>query len=308
MIRAVLLRVSESHWLAQRATKYGFMRRAVGRFMPGERLGDALAAATALSGRRISSILTQLGENVPTEAAAGAVADHYVHQIDSIAAYQLDAEPSVKLTQLGLDLGTAICQRNLARILARAAEADVRVWIDMEASAYTDRTLAIFREARLQHAKTGVCLQAYLYRTATDLDALLAQGATIRLVKGAYKESPHRAYARKADVDRNFLNLTMRFLEPDARKAGARLSVASHDTTLIRQIAERMTALDMPASSVEFQFLYGIRSDFQDSLAASGHSVRVLISYGSAWFPWFVRRLAERPANLTFVLRHLVHG
>lgn len=307
MIRAVLLHLSENRWLATRAPKYGFVRQSVSRFMPGEQLEDALSAAHGLALHQISSILTQLGENVTTEKAASAVADHYLAQLDTIVAHNLDAEPSVKLTQLGLDLGRGVCEDNLHRILTRAAEAGRRVWIDMESSAYTDRTLDIYRAARRDYPDIGLCLQAYLYRTAKDLAVLISEGATIRLVKGAYKEPPDRAYPRKADVDRAFVELAARFLELAAQQSGARLAVASHDEKIVSQIVERMAVAKLPNHGVEFQFLYGIASGLQQSLAARGYSVRVLISYGSSWFPWYVRRLAERPANLMFVLRHLVH-
>jgi proline dehydrogenase len=308
MMRSMLLRASESRWLAERASRYGFVRRAVSRFMPGERLEDALSAAAKLSSRGIATVLTQLGENVTNEEDAEAVADHYVEQVDSISVRNLDAETSVKVTQLGLDLGRELCERNLHRVLARAAAAGRRVWIDMEGSAYTDRTLDLFRAARQQYPLTGLCLQAYLHRTERDLDKLLLEGAAVRLVKGAYNEPPERAYPHKADVDRNFLALAGRFLEPAARQAGARLSVATHDTKLIGEVTERMAAAGLPKDSIELQFLYGIRSELQQSLASSGRPVRVLISYGTSWFPWYVRRLAERPANLTFVLRSLVGG
>jgi proline dehydrogenase len=308
MMRAMLLRASENRWLAERAPKYEFVRRAVARFMPGESLDDATRAAKALSEFGAAAILTQLGENVTTPEEAERVVEHYLDQIDRIEAADLDAEPSVKLTQLGLDLGNAICERNLDRLLARAAASQRRIWIDMEGSKYTDRTLDLFKAARRQHPLTGVCLQAYLYRTDADVSSLLADGPTVRLVKGAYKEPADRAYPQKSDVDRSFIQLADRFFEAPARRAGARLAVATHDEVLIRRIRERLTAQGLPKDAVEFQFLYGIKTNLQRALAADGFSVRVLISYGASWFPWYVRRLAERPANLMFVLRNLVHG
>jgi proline dehydrogenase len=182
------------------------------------------------------------------------------------------------------------------------------VWIDMEGSAYTDATLQLYRRVRAQHPNVGVCVQSYLYRTEKDLAELLPIAPFIRLVKGAYHEPPSLAYPRKKDVDANYFRLAHRLLDPEVRKAGTRAGFATHDLRLIQKIEQLVQQLQLPKESVEFQLLYGIQRPEQVRLAQAGYRVRVLISYGSQWFPWYMRRLAERPANLTFLMRNLLTG
>jgi len=280
------------------------MRRAVTRFMPGESAEDALAAAAELRKKSIGSILTHLGENVSDPAEAERVTQHYLEVLDRIAAMNLDAELSVKLTQLGLDLDHELCYSNLERIIQRVDEKGV-VWIDMEASNYVDVTLEIYRRARQSYPKVGVCLQAYLYRTARDLESLIAMGPAIRLVKGAYREPPDRAFRRKRDVDESYFSLCKTLLSPEARAAGVRAAFATHDRRLIRRIIEFVDSNHIGKNDLEFQMLYGIQRAEQARLVREGWRERVLISYGSYWFPWFMRRLAERPANVFFLLRNL---
>ena len=308
MIRRALLAGSQNQWLAQRAPKYGFVRKAVQRFMPGEDASQALEAARALQDNRIATILTQLGENVKDAGEAEAVTRHYLQVLDRVKEQKLDAVISVKLTQLGLDLNADSCFTNVRRLVERANELGNFVWIDMEGSAYTDATLQLYRRVRAQHANVGVCLQSYLYRTEKDLADLLPIAPVIRLVKGAYREPPALAYPRKKDVDANYFRLGQRFLDPEVRKAGTRVGFATHDLRLIQKIEELAQQLRIPKESVEFQLLYGIQRPEQLRLAQSGYRVRVLISYGPQWFPWYMRRLAERPANLTFLMRNPFSG
>ena len=308
MIRRALLAGSQNQWLAQRAPKYGFVRKAVQRFMPGEDASQALEAARALQDSRIATILTQLGENVNDAGEADAVTRHYLQVLDRVKEQKLDAVISVKLTQLGLDLNADSCFANVQRLVERAKELGNFVWIDMEGSAYTDATLQLYRRVRAQHANVGVCLQSYLYRTEKDLADLLPIAPVIRLVKGAYREPPALAYPRKKDVDANYFRLAQRFLELEVRKAGTRAGFATHDLRLIQNIEELAQQLRIPKESVEFQLLYGIQRPEQLRLAQAGYRVRVLISYGAQWFPWYMRRLAERPANLTFLMRNLFSG
>jgi proline dehydrogenase len=228
--------------------------------------------------------------------------------LERVKEHKLDAAISVKLTQLGLDLNADGCLANVQRLVERAQELGNFVWIDMEGSEYTDATLQLYRRVRAQHANVGVCVQAYLYRTEKDLDDLLPLATAIRLVKGAYNEPPELAYPRKKDVDDNYFRLAQRLLDPQVRKAGTRAGFATHDLRLIHQIEQVAEGLGLPKESVEFQLLYGIQRPEQVRLAQAGYRVRVLISYGSQWFPWFMRRLAERPANLTFVMRNLFSG
>jgi proline dehydrogenase len=286
----------------------GFVRRAVSRFMPGETLDDALEAARALARRRIPAVLTCLGENVTSREEAAAVARHYLEALDRIREAGLDAEISVKLTQLGLDLGPDLAASHVEALAARAGRGGARLWIDMEDGAYTDATLALYRALRPGHPGLGVCVQAYLYRTRDDLETLIRLGAGVRLVKGAYREPPERAYPRKRDVDANYLALAKRLLGAEARAAGVFAVLGTHDPALIDSILSHAEASAVPAAAYEFDLLYGIRRDVQERLTLEGRRLRILISYGAYWFPWYMRRLAERPANLLFVLRSLAAG
>jgi len=306
LLRTALLAASTNPWLRERATKTRFVRRSVRRFMPGERLEEALDAARALQDRGIATILTALGENLAAPGEADRVVEHYEEVFERIAEAGLDAQVSVKPTQLGLDLDPDLCERNVQRLLDAADRRRNLLWIDMEASPYVDRTLALYRRLRARSPRVGVALQAYLYRTAGDLDALLPLGPAVRIVKGAYLEGPAVAYPRKRDVDENFYRLCVRLLSEEARRAGALVHVATHDAALVGRLRRYAADQGVPAGSREFAMLYGIAVRQQLELAAAGEPIRVLISYGESWFPWYMRRLAERPANIWFVLKNLV--
>lgn len=305
MMRSVFLACSQNRWLRERSPRYSFVRRAVSRFMPGETLDDALAAANKLKQSSIGTLLTLLGENVAEPAEATQVTEHYIAALKQIRDRELSTELSVKLTQLGLDLGKELCFENLKRIVEEAGEKSV-VWIDMEASNYVDRTLEIFRRARLQNRNVGICLQAYLRRTEQDLASLIPLGVPIRLVKGAYLEPPHLVFPKKRDVDENYFRLSQQMLSPEARVAGLRGAFATHDLRLIQRITDYSTAQGVGKQSYEFQMLYGIQRGEQHRLAREGWKSMVLIAYGAYWFPWYMRRLAERPANAWFVVRNLL--
>lgn len=325
-MRSILLAGSQSAWLREHGSRYWFVRRTAARFMPGETAAAALAAAGKLREQGISSVFTLLGENVTERAEAERVRDHYIQLLARIAELRHEyqavqpgphalapetrhaGEVSVKLTQLGLDLGADLCYANLEAIIQAAAPggANGAVWIDMEASSYTDITLELYRRALGSHPNVGVCLQAYLYRTASDVASLIPLGARIRLVKGAYKEPPGRAFPRKKDVDENFFALTRQMLGEEARRAGVRAAIATHDCALIHRIQQHAQAAGIAKDGLEFQMLYGIQRDEQLRLAREGWRSAVLIAYGSYWFPWFMRRLAERPANVLFMLRHML--
>jgi len=307
VFRTLLLVGSQNQWLRERAPRYRFVRRTVERFIPGETLEAALEAGRALQEQGIGTVFTYLGENITDAREAEAVAAHYVEVLARIRAWERPAEISVKLTQLGLDLDPELCYANVRRLLEAAAPHQT-VWLDMEASPYVDITLEIYRRARAAYPNVGVCLQAYLYRTERDLLSLLPLRPAIRLVKGAYREPPDRAFPRKRDVNANFFALAQHLLSEAARRNGVRAAIATHDRALIRRIAEFAAAAGIPRSETEFQMLYGIQREEQRRLAREGYRMLVLISYGSFWFPWFMRRLAERPANLLFLLRHLVFG
>ncbi len=272
------------------------------RFMPGETLDAALDATRALG---VGTVLTRLGENIRDLEQARDVARHYLDVLERVRQSGLDVEISVKLTQLGLDLSREECEKNLLTLIERVRVLSRWIWIDIESTAYTDRTLDIYRRMLAAYPRVGVCIQAYLYRTAADLKTLLPLGGGLRLVKGAYREPPDMAFPKKSDVDENYFKLAGELLSPGARAKGVRAIFGTHDPVLIARIEERGRSLGLPPEALEFQMLYGIRRQEQERLAKAGHGFRVLISYGDAWFPWYMRRLAERPANVLFVAKNL---
>jgi len=298
--------MSTNAWLRERATKTAFVRRSVSAFMPGERLEDAVQAAASQQQQGIATILTKLGENVTRDDEAEEVTRHYLDVLDAVHAAGLRAQISVKPTQLGLDLDRDRCFARLARLVERADARENFVWIDMESSPYVDPTLDLFRRARAVSPRVGVALQAYLYRTAQDVESLVPLGAAIRLVKGAYLEPPSVAYPRKADVDENFYRLSCRLLAADAQRAGGLLHIATHDATLADRLAAFIDAQRVPTSAYGYAMLYGIQRQLQQRLVKSGRPLSVLIAYGEYWFPWYMRRLAERPANVWFVVKNIV--
>jgi proline dehydrogenase len=303
-ISSIILKMSESKAWERRIGGWRVTRRVVRRFMPGEQLEDGIDAVRRLNERGFSASLNPVGEHVHSEAEAGAAADEYITILRRVRDEGLDSNLSVKLSLLGLDLGAEVAVANLTRVLEAAAEQNTFVRIDMEGSGYVDPTLQIHERLRGRFPELGVVIQSYLQRSAADVEALAAKGAAIRLVKGAYKEPPEIAFADKADVDRNFAELMERLLRDDARAAGVRLAVATHDPALVERGIElaRLRGID---SNLEFQMLYGIARGLQDKTLAAGYPVRIYVSYGPAWYPWFMRRLAERPANLGFFLKHL---
>jgi proline dehydrogenase len=308
-MRKALLAGSTSPWLREQATKRSFIRKSVSRFMPGETIGEALEAAKTLRPERITTILTKLGENLTRLDEAEEVTAHYLDVLDRVHQAELDAQISVKPTQLGLDLDAAVCQRNLDRIVAHAERlGNTPVWIDMESSPYVDPTLKLYRASREKSRGVGLALQAYLYRTAKDVEDLIPLGPSVRIVKGAYLEGPDVAYPRKSDVDENFYTLCLRLMAQDAQQRGSLVHIATHDVALADRLSGFIDDKKIPSSSYEFAMLYGIQRTQQQRLAAVGRRLRVLISYGEYWFPWYMRRLAERPANVGFVLKNMIGG
>ena len=305
-MRRILLWFAGTRWLRERIPKLWFARRAVRRFMPGEDVESALTAAVAFQADGIGSLLTRLGENVTDDREADAVAEHYLSVIGEIAGRGLDGEVSVKLTQLGFDLDLERTLARAERLAARAAESGKSLWIDMEGSAYAEGTIAFYERLKGQHPNVGLCLQAYLHRTAADIQRLLPLEPAIRLVKGAYAEPATIAYQGRHDVDTNYLALTVAMLEAARAGRAIRIALGTHDVRLIEQAAIHATAAGLPRTAFEVQMLYGIRADEQRRLAREGYVVRDLIAYGEAWYPWYMRRLAERPANVMFALRQII--
>ena len=305
LARKILLAASTNAWLRERAMRTAFVRRSVSTFMPGERLEDAMAAAASQQKSGIGTIFTRLGENVTRLDEAEAVTLHYLDVLDRVQGAGLRAQISVKPTQLGLDLDREICFRNLQRLVDCADERGNFVWIDMESSPYVDPTLDLFRRTRARSPRVGIALQAYLYRTAKDVEELIPLGSAIRLVKGAYLEPSSIAFPKKADVDENYYTLSCRMLQADAQKAGGLLHIATHDPALADRLAAFVDRQRVPASAYEYAMLYGIQRSLQERLVRDGRPLRVLIAYGEYWFPWYMRRLAERPANVWFVVKNL---
>ena len=308
LMRSVLLAGAESVWLREKAMRRPFVRRSVSRFMPGETVDEALGACRRQQEQHgTGTILTHLGENLSSLAEADAVTADYLALIDRIAGEALDAQVSVKLTQLGLDLGLDACGRNLEQLVARAELRGNIVWIDMESTKYVDSTIALFRRARERSPRVGLCLQSYLRRSMADLEALLPLGPAIRLVKGAYREPASLVFAGKAEVDENYFRLAARMLQPDV-PSGTFLGLGTHDARLIGRIRAEIAARGADRAAYEFEMLFGIQRPLQARLVAERAPLRVLISYGEFWFPWYMRRLAERPANVLFVMKSLFAG
>jgi proline dehydrogenase len=304
LARNLLLWGSRNHWLESQVRRRAFVRRAVRRFMPGEELDAALAAAAGLKTRGFGTVLTQLGEAIADQGEARAVHQHYVEVLARIRAQALPALISVKPTQLGLELNQAACGDAIADLANRAAP-DL-VFIDMEDSSYVDHTLTLFRRVRERCRNVGLCLQAYLRRTPADLEALLPLDPAIRLVKGAYAEPADRAFPRKADVDAAYLTLATRLIEHAASRGAPAPVLGTHDAGLVAACHRHAEAVGLDRKAAEVHMLYGIRTRDQERLLREGYVVRVLISYGRAWFRWYMRRLAERPANVWFVMRSIV--
>jgi proline dehydrogenase len=280
------------------------VKRATRTFMPGEHADDALAAGAAIAASGRGLIFTQLGEAITNSHAAIAVRDHYLRLFDQIRARGLPAQVSVKPTQLGLDLSFAECKRHLLALAARAEETGSALWLDMEDSSYVDRTLELYAALKASHPSTGVALQAYLRRTPEDIARLMPLKPVIRLVKGAYDEPKAVAFEKKSDTDRAYYALASQMLD------GARTGVCSpvfgtHDLALIARIAELASSSSVGKDKYQIHMLYGIRDSAQRRLVAEGQIVKTLVSYGAAWYRWYMRRLAERPANLLFVVRSL---
>jgi proline dehydrogenase len=284
--------------------RMSFARRAVKRFMPGEELSDALAAARVLAQDKIGVTITRLGESLTGESQADAVRDHYLSAFDVIKRERLPVVISVKPTQLGLDLSFDRCLAHVEALAARAVETGSQLCIDMEDSSYVDRTLDLYRRVKTKYEPVAVCVQSYLRRTAKDIESLMEVKPIIRVVKGAYAEPPHIAFQSRQEVDLSFVSISERLLEASTRGQGT-LVMGTHDLTIVQHLLARASQLGLPRTACEIHMLYGIRSTEQRRLAAEGYSVRCLISYGEKWFPWYMRRLAERPANVGFMVRSM---
>jgi proline dehydrogenase len=301
MLRQSLLYLSTAAWARNFATNLPPAKGVARRFVAGETLDEAINVAKTLKGNGISVSLDYLGESVEKEEDAKAVADTYCQILEQIQANNLKSSVSLKLTHLGYDIGEEIAVNNLRQILGCAKQDNIPVTIDMEGSDYTENTLRIYRTMRDEYDfdNVGTVIQSYLHRSKSDMQALAQENAHIRLCKGAYLEAPDVAFPDKADVDANFVKVTEQYL----RSGESYLCIATHDEIMISAALDIIQKYDIPSERYEFQMLYGIRSQRQQELADAGHTMRVYVPFGAAWYPYFVRRLAERPANLWFFIR-----
>lgn len=304
-MRSVFLYLAGAGWSRSIVTNFFLARRAARRFVAGETLEEAVAAARQLNDKGMMVSLDHLGESVHNKEAALSATTDYLVLLDAIYANKLDANVSVKLTQLGLDIDESLCVDNMRRILAKASEIGTTVNIDMESSAYTETTLKIFRQLNQEFQNVGTVIQAYLYRSEGDMQQLAQEGGVIRLCKGAYKEPADVAFPEKADVDANYMKLTKAYLSEENRQRKAYLKVATHDPKIIQATIEYVEANGVKPTEFEFQMLYGIRTQTQVELVEKGYRMRVYVPYGTEWYPYFMRRLAERPANIWFIMKNL---
>lgn len=300
MLRSTLLALSQSPRTARFVTHNELSRRVVRRFVAGELLNDALPAVHALNQAGRLASLDCLGESVTTEQEARQAAAAYSGMFDRIAEEKLTCNVSLKLTQLGLDLNQQVCEELLAKIVDHASTCGNFVRIDMEGSAYTDRTIDICKRLRAKTDSIGTVLQSYLFRTEKDARDLIAAGCRLRLVKGAYKEPASIAFPQKSDVDANYVKVMKILLT-----SGIYHGIATHDPNMLEATKKFASEQGIHNEKFEFQMLYGIRTDLQEQLIREGYRLRVYVPYGSDWFPYFMRRLAERPANLKFFLSNL---
>lgn len=303
MMKAILLYLSEREAPKKLLTNIAVFNKMTRRFVAGETLDDAAEAIKVLNAAGITATFDHLGEAIKNEAEARAEVETYKSIIDRIERDKLDSNVSLKLTQLGLDISKELCIENLTAIVAHAKKTDNFVRIDMEDSGHVDATLDVFRAVRAEYDNVGVVIQAYLFRSEEDIRSLLELGARIRLCKGAYAEPPEVAFQEKAKVDANYVAL-MKLLLP----SGIYHGIATHDPQMINATIRFAREAGVDKKAFEFQMLYGIARNRQLELVEEGFNMRVYVPYGRAWYPYFMRRLAERPANVLFVLRALVKG
>ncbi len=304
VLKEALLYIARVPWVRDFVTSHHLLQGLVHRFVAGETLDEAISVVARLNASGMHVSLDYLGENVVSSSDAAQATRAYIDILDAIARHQVDSNISLKLTHLGLDLGEDLCVENLRCIVQRAESYHNFVRIDMESSAYTQRTLAVFERLWSEgYRNLGVVIQAYLHRSEGDLAKLVQMGVRVRLCKGAYSEPSSVAFSRKRDVDANFQRLMEQLL-----LLGNYPAIATHDERLIHHAMDFARSHGIPPSRFEFQMLYGIRRDLQEALVRDGYNVRVYVPFGSHWYPYLTRRLAERPANLLFFLRALARG
>lgn len=306
-LRATFLYLSRNRGLRAWAEHSSLARRVSSRFIAGKTLDDALVVCRRIRGEGIAATLDYLGENVKSLDEAAACRDMCIRALHALHAAGLEPNVSLKLTQFGIDFSPEACEANVAALVQAAASMGGFVRIDMEGSAWTDRTLDLVRRIHRQYGACGTVIQAYLHRSPHDLTSLIQDGIRVRLCKGAYLEPPEIAFPLKADVDRHYIGMAHRLLGATKTHPGCYPSIATHDERILDRIERFAMNNEIARDSFEFQMLYGIRRDLQKRLVADGYRMRLYVPFGEAWFPYFMRRLAERPANLLFLARNLLH-
>lgn len=306
-LRAFLLYLSHASWSRRLVTSFAPAWYVASRFVAGETIADAMRVAGELNRQDILVTLDYLGESVTDPGEARQARDEILSLLDAVHEHQVAAGVSVKLSQLGIEIDPDLALENMRGILQRAAEHDLFIRIDMEESIHVDATLQIYHQLRDEgFNNTGVVIQAYLYRSEADIRDLIKVGGSVRLCKGAYMEPPEVAFPHKEDTDANFVHLAELLLGSQARENGVRAAIATHDEDMIDATINFARQRGLPPSDYELQMLYGVRRELQSSLVDRGHRVRVYVPYGTAWYPYLMRRLAERPANLWFFVSNLV--
>jgi proline dehydrogenase len=302
MTRNFFLYLSQQQRLRRWIETSPTARKLTARFIAGESLADELKVTAQLQSQGIATALDHLGENVTTLEEASAAAAAYLEALAEIAARSLPATVSIKATQFGMDISETACYENVLRVAARAKEIGTRVEIDMEDTRYTERTIALVSAVAQKVGDIRLCIQAYLHRSPADIDNLSRQGIRVRLAKGAYNEPPSVAFPNKSDVDRAYLELMHRLFSQ-----GNDPAIAGHDPRMIQEAIRYTREQGIAPTRFEFQMLYGIRRDLQRQVLEQGYRLRLYVPYGTAWYPYFMRRLSERPANVLFVARSLFH-
>ncbi len=313
MLRSFLIYLSKAAWAQNLVTHWSFAWNAASRFIAGNELSDAIRVVKELNSRGINATLDQLGEHTSTPEEAQQAADKILTTLDEIAASGVRANVSIKLTQIGLGLDESVCAQNLERILAHARAQGIFIRIDMEDTPYTDKTLDMLFTMRSKgYENTGTVLQSMLYRTETDMRRLMGEKIPVRLVKGAYLEPADKAFPKKTDVDANY-DLLVKLMIDAAMTAGCPVlsedgrtppipALGTHDDNRVAFAVQYAEKVGLPKAAIEFQMLHGIRRDIQQRLAAEGYPVRIYVPFGTHWYPYFMRRLAERPANIWFFI------
>lgn len=306
MIRTILIYLSQNETFKKFVMKFPLSKKMSRRFVVGEKLSEAVSAITLLNGCGITATLDHLGENVKDEKDAKASAAAYLEILDEIKRSGIDSHVSLKLTQMGLDVGEEVCMRNVEEIVRLAEKYSNFVRIDMEGSPYTQKTIDVFYRLRKYHRNVGIVIQSYLYRSQGDIEKIIENGYGVRLCKGAYKESEDIAFPKKRDVDANYKKLTEMLLSEKARTNGVYPAIATHDEKIIDWVKEIVTKNGIAKDTFEFQMLNGIRRDLQKKLVEEGYRVRIYVPYGDQWYPYYMRRLAERPANIIFLIKNIL--